>query len=582
MAANRIHVKDGSIFVDAGLVVHPRELHPKNEAALRAKLNLTYDMNTPSFFEDKSRQDIALRMGELAPVLPQTRQKKLLNDIDRFNQDIANGVDDKTAQGVADREAPMRALVRSMNASDGHDPIGFETLQNGLAMYLLTREALSRRGYLEKLSDYATKHDSAEQVFGALSDKIGVSAREMRETAQQGGVAAVGQRLGLEPAFISEVAQLVGQMSRNDFSMHMLEHWHMGRAHVPANAPIDEKISAGKAAHIDNTITELRQKAKGVYEVPPAIQKEERRIADALSRVTPVERALMFALGYEICHTPETKADSIAFHKSVYGLHRKTANDLRDARGTYRVYFAGKGNEKDSLRTMRHEIAHNLWPNAFAEDEVQLTDELVQFDRKHLNGLKELTTTHKPFLESAISAYQAASNPQECMRLQQLVNTQTERMGIRLGDILPLLNGADQLTWMVSEAHDRLKIDGPFYDKSGYHDPSTRLREMISRYAELRDIEYHEQPRMQALLGFVSPGMSKIFDEIYLPHLERVYAQVMDGQEKPGVAAGEELRSARGGVQDSARPTTSGLSDIEINERVKPALETLSKMGVGA
>ena len=79
VAANRIHIKHGSLFIDPYLVIHPRELAPENEAQLRQKLKLTYSINNPSFYESYDRLSIALNLGQLVPISLTAKHSKLID-----------------------------------------------------------------------------------------------------------------------------------------------------------------------------------------------------------------------------------------------------------------------------------------------------------------------------------------------------------------------------------------------------------------------------------------------------------------------------------------------------------------------
>jgi len=530
--ANRIHVQGGSLFVDGGLTVHRRELDPANEAALRQKLELTYGLHSPSFFEDPKRLSVALNLGQLVPVSTTSKRNKLLNDIRKFNREAQTGHDEELTKSLADRYAPMQAIVTEIqNAHPSEtDPVGVEQLKNGMAIFLLCREKLTRNGYFEPVVSYVSHHDRPDQVSEDLSSELGVTPLQLRKAAYQGGIAGVGKLLGLEPAFIGRIAALVEHTSHRDFSMNDVEHWHEGRRTIGEGASMEETIAKGMQARIDKTIHDLRKKVHGVYASPEAIQQEEKRIANALMLIEPVERAMLFKLGYEICFTPDKTADKIAFHNGIYGLHRKTADDLRDVRGTYRIYFSGKGNEKESLRTLRHEIAHNLWPAEMTQEEVATTDKLANLDRMRFDALYAITSQHQPELDAYIAAYRQAPDAQGKAQIQQQANAAFKPFGITIGDVLPHLQTANQLAWLVSEAHDRLNVEGKLYNTSGYDEPGTRFREVISRYSELHYVAYREQPEMQKLLGFVAPGMTHIFRDIYLPHLERVYHKIAQNQ----------------------------------------------------
>ena len=87
---HRIHVENGSLFIDPYLVIHPRELDPANETKLQQKLRLTYGINNPSFFESPERVAVALNMGQVIPVSLHAKRSKLMDAIKQFNGE-ANG-----------------------------------------------------------------------------------------------------------------------------------------------------------------------------------------------------------------------------------------------------------------------------------------------------------------------------------------------------------------------------------------------------------------------------------------------------------------------------------------------------------
>ena len=83
---HRIHVKDGSLFLNPLLTIHPAELAPEQEAALRHKLTETYQRNQPSFYETYDRAtanrfDVAFNLGQLVPVTLAAKHSKLMEEI---------------------------------------------------------------------------------------------------------------------------------------------------------------------------------------------------------------------------------------------------------------------------------------------------------------------------------------------------------------------------------------------------------------------------------------------------------------------------------------------------------------------
>ncbi len=523
--ANRIHVKDGSLFIDPYLVIHRRELDPANEAQLRKKLLLTYSITNPSFYETPKREAIALNLGQLVPVTLAAKRSELLQRVQQFNREVEEGGGDALlTQEAQNKRAPFGAIVRDTISSPGTDPVGIEVLKNGLAIYLLLREKLTQQGYYESLSDYVTRFHTPDQVLGDLTDNLGTTPRAVREAALKGGIDGVGQLLGLDPRYVADVKQLANHAATQDFGYNLIEHWHLGRQLLGVDAPIEQKIATGMDARITAKINEYRGRVRHHYENALPVQEQERRIADALNLVDPVQRKLMFALGYEICYSPEVTADDIAFHRGVYGLHRKAANDLRDIRGTYRIYFSGKGDLEGSMRTLVHEVAHNLWPEQFSAHDVAEIDRLANSDQARFDQLNAILRDPQQFqnLARLHEAYKAG-NAKEKQAVLASANELFAATGLRMDGVFPYLDDAYELRHLVAYAQDTLQVEGDRYNKSGYDSPQVRFREVISRFAELKQVRLRGTPE---LLDFIAPGLNQIWDRYYIPHLEQVYEQV--------------------------------------------------------
>lgn len=524
---NRIHIENGSLFIDPYLVIHPRELDPANEAALRTKLNLTYSINNPSFFESPERLAVALNMGQLIPISLQAKRSKLMDAIRQFNGEVSGAAQDANlARQAFDRNNPMAAIVRDTLQHPDIDPVGLEMLKNSLAVYMLCREKLTQMGYLGKLSDYVKRAASPEQVFADLQEELGVTPGQIQDAALNGGLDGVGNLLGLDPRYVADVKRLANISATQDFSYNMVEHWHIGRQTLGLDASLEQKIAAGMQTRIDYKIREYRARVRHQYDVPAPIRKEEERIADALKLVHPTQAALLYDLGYEICFTPETTADRIAFHPHIYGLHRKAANDLRDIEGTYRIFFAGKGDLKASMRTLVHEITHNLWPEYFTAEEVKAIDTLAASDRDRIRTLSRFVDEQFNDFATLVNAYHAGNGAEKSAVLAT-INERYANYGIQFDAIVPSLRDPYELMWMVKHANDRLHVEGEMYNKSGYDTPQVRFREVLSRFSELKLVELRDN---QPLLQFIAPGLNQIFDNYYIPHLQRVRAQVHQQQ----------------------------------------------------
>jgi hypothetical protein len=522
VADNRIHVKDGSLFIDPYLVIHPRELKPENETRLREKLRLTYSVNNPSFYESSDRLAIALNLAQLVPVSLKAKHSRLMDEVKKFNAQVDSGVDADLLKLQNDKQHPFAAIVRDTLEKPTRDPVGIETLQNGVSIYLLLREKLTKQGYLGPLASYVGgRAQTPDQVLGELAPKIGISPIQMREAALRGGLEGIGTLLGLDPAYVADVKKFSAHAATQDFSLNLIDQWHLGRQLLGIQAPLAQKIETGIAARVEKTIADARAQLRNRFEVPEPVKAEEKRVAEALNLVDPIQRALMFKLGYEICFTPDVTADSIAKYNGIYGLHRKAANDLRDVRGTYRIYFSGRGDLKGSMRTLVHEVAHNLWPEQFSGNEVKAIDALAASDAKHFAKWQGVVGEPDHFVtfEKFFNAYKAG-NDQEKAAVIASTNAWLAPQGITVDGLFPYLREARDFQFMVQHAYDTLSVEGARYAKSGYDSPNERFREVISRFAELKQVEYKSEPQ---LLHFLAPGLDQIWEAHYIPHLNRVY-----------------------------------------------------------
>ena len=535
--ADRIHVKDGSLFIDGYLVLHPHELAPENEARLTKKLQLTYSVNNPSFYESKDRLAVALNLGQLIPVSLAAKHSKLQEEITRYNSQVDSGTDAELLRLNNDKQHPFAAIVRDTIARPPKDPVGIETLKNGLGIYLLMREKMTAMGYRNGLATYVTKANTPDQVLTDLGDKVGVTPLQVREAALKGGVDGVGQLLGLDPAYVKDVKAFVEYDAGQEFSLNAIEHWHQGRHLLGIAAPIAQKIATGMNARIEKTIANARERVHHLYEVPEPIKHEEGMVAQAMGVLEPIQRALMFRLGYEICYTPEMLADGIAFYPGIYGLHRKAANDLHDAHGTYRIYFSGHGDMKAAWRTLAHESAHMLNPEQFKPEEVAQMDALADSDKTRFAKLNTLMNAHFVEFDRLVRGFHTVT-PQERPAYLAKAKEWSEQYGIDIAPVIPYLQNGQDFLFLVKHANNTLEVEGSRYAKSGYNSPHERFREVISRFAELKQVEYAAQPQ---LLHFVAPGLDQIWQAHYIPHLQRAYQAL---EKNPVGKIAESLRDA--------------------------------------
>lgn len=554
---HRIHVKDGSLFVDPYLVLHPAELAPANDAKLREKLRLTYTVNNPSFYESPQRLMVALNFGQLVPASLAAKHSKLMEQVKQYNAQLQTGVDADLKKLGDTREHPFASILRDTMEKPTQDPVGIDLLKNGLAIYLLVREKLTQNGYYGNLTEYVSRAGTPDQVLGELAPKIGLNVKAVRDAAARGGVEAVGQLLALDQAYVADVKKMVDYAATQDFGFNVIEHWHLGRQLLGVGAPIEKKITTGLEARISGSIEKFRGAVRHAYEVPAPVKAEEKRVADALNLLEPIQRTLMHKLGYEICYTPEYLADDIAKYQGIYGLHRKAASDLRDIRGTYRIYFSGRGDLKGSMRTLVHEVAHNLWPEHFTPEEVQKIDAYVANDAKRFAALKRIMDEKFPEFDKFLRAYQAGSDAQKAA-IAQTTQEYFAGYGISIdAGVLAHLRDANELRYLVAYANDTLTIEGARYAKSGYDSPAERFREVLSRFAEIKQVELSGNPQ---LVQFLAPGLNQVWEAHYIPHLNRVYQHVVASEQgaKDAIAKAQQTTRHKDEAVDIAAAPLEG------------------------
>ncbi len=565
--SNRIHIKDGSLFYNGFLTLNPRELEPtpEKEKLLKEKLALTLTVNNPSFYEDRDRLAVALNLAQILPVSLEAQHSKLLEQVKKYNDQVESGADAGLQKQLNDKQHPFAAIVRDTVEKPAKDPVGVETLKNGVAIYLLMREKLTRLNFRNPLTSYVPHTRTPDQVLSDLGEKIGVSPLAVREAALKGGIDGVGQLLGLDAAYIADVKQLTNQAASQEFSLNLIEHWHLGRQLLKDQvSTFAQKIATGLEAHITHITAEARARFHNFFDVAAPIKQEENRIAEALNLVDPIQRALMFKLGYEICYTPDVTADGIAFFPGIYGLHRKAANDLRDTQGTYHIYFSGRGDLKGSMRTLVHEIAHNLWPEQFTPQAVARIDTLATNDGNRYAAWQSITGDVANFtnFEKFVRAYNAG-NAAEKAAVIQSANAWLAPKGLTVDGLFPYLRDAHDFQYLVKHAYDTLRIEGARYAVSGYDSSHERFREIISRYAELRQVEYKSQPE---LLHFLAPGMNEIWETEYLPHLHRVYDGLMQVAPSKNTIAGQ----MQSGLEGTTPVTADGWVAPKVEQRPEP------------
>lgn len=534
---HRIHIDGGSEFdfgdgLDGYLVVHPAELAPANKEAFRQKVELTLRLAEPSFYESDARAKIGKMLGSIVPTALNAEHGKLVEGINSYNTRVQSGVDQQIQNEVVSKHAPMSAALNEP-PPPADDPLEIDRLKNGLILYELIHTKLAQNGYQDLPETHVKNMDSPDQVLGDLQLHLGITPQQIREAAAAGGVRGVGKLFGLGDKFVEEMIALGEDATRHQFSNNRINNWILGMGKLGLDAPVEQKIATGLQLRTDETVTMIRAKMGEHYEVPKPIQDEEKRIVEGMKLIPAKLLQAMDKLGFEICYTPDYLADKIAHFSNIYGLNRKASDNPSDLIGTYRIYISKHETLENRLATLVHEAHHLFMPELFTKEEVAQMNQLIAQDDAYIKGWQAvLQSTERnkyqqtPFeeLKGLRGAYNAANTTPEA---KQAVLESAQRIfsnyGVQITPAILEIKDLDRFKLLMDRANQDLRVEGERYTQGGYDDTSSRLKEMVSREAE---ILYVRAANDQALAQSIAPGMHRILTQYYPVHLDRMLQRI--------------------------------------------------------
>ena len=537
---HRIHVQHGSLFLSPTLVLHPAELDPAHETALRKKLAHVFSLNQPNYFDLREHQALGLNLGQLVPISLDATHSNLTQQIAAYNARATTHIDKGIEQTIAARQHPIEAAIRETLEQPKRDPVGWETLKNGMTLTLMLQEKMRQNGFVGPLKTYFAHLGTPDQILGDAQRYTGISPLQFREAAKN-GIAAVGTLLGLDAPTMSTISALVNESQKHEFSGNVIKNFGYGREKSAPNTPLADVLATGLQAKIDEKIPKYRAMVKNHFTSPEPIRKEEEQVLAALKLVDPVQLESLYLQGYDLCYTPAERSDSIAFYPNIYGLHRRSSDNPRALTGgSPKIYFAGGNGLEKAHGTLVHEIAHNIFPDRFSREQVAAMEKLLAAGDAHISKLHHLLTdtTKEAGLtpleqQHKLAEAYAAGNEQEKSAVAAEANKLLAPTGITCESLLPYLQKPetlDRLTTSVARAHMDLRIEGGRYLRSGYDEPAARVREMLSRFAELKQVVLRDTPEM---LNFIAPQMNELFDHYYIPHLREVNAAIKQQHATP-------------------------------------------------
>lgn len=506
---HRIHIEHGSLILpnEQSLPLHPRELHPSNEAPLKQKIRRVYMMDDPEFFEDKKVKTISSALAGYIPLSIDTKKAKIRKEVEDLMKEIETGVDPKVAKRDEREKHPYASTVNEFLHKSPMSPEQAEFSKNAVAMYVMFQEALKQRGYTQPLTAFLSGVSQPDGLMVKLGNALQIDPQELIDTASHGGVNAVGRKLGLSNEYLQEVGELVTQLPQRQFSANLVRNWMIGR-NIPGfkNAGINEKADIGAWARVNAKIASARQAVNYHYETPAAIQQTEKMVANALSYLPPQLAETLHLLGAEFVYSPAGSLGPMLEGNTNYGFHRRLHTHPDDTEGTYLIYLSGKTDAEAFLRVAMHEAHHLIFPGGLTHTETAKVDALANSDMLRLKALGELMD--KWFTGD------------ETEKQQALATLNRPEFAVAGKPFSQIIRPEQMQTFytQVKHANERLQIEGSFYQNSGYKIPELRFLEVNSRYAELRHVRLRENPEM---LQFIVPGLTEAYDTVYMPHVTR-------------------------------------------------------------
>jgi hypothetical protein len=517
----RIHVVGGSFFGQNDemlMIVHPGDLKQENLMNTRRMLASVMTHREPQWFSVAGRVNLVASLAELFPLSRDAEGVKLAEAIKDYVHNVARSPESHTQELAQKQSHPFASKIQRMLEDKPLRADEIESLKNGIGLYLLLDKALENHtppGLMAQAGNVAAQAHSADLLFAKLQPVANIDGAAVKKAASEGGLAAVGQVLGLEEAYTRDVMALVNHLPEHKFAANAIENWKAGRTQPGmGNAGIHEKIMAGIGPRVEQKLRQLQGFFHRRTEVTPEIERHEKLIANGLCLLPPTVSEGFYRKGGTISFSLQPTLNG----KGLHGLNIRSHSHPDDVIGFNHVAVAAGQGADSMMRTLVHEITHTIYPNYLTQTDIARTDALTQSDRQRLNQLKVI-----------MDQWRSAETPEVKAAIEQQIES-----GFAVeGKPWSKVKGAadlQTLAILVDEAWRNLNTESPKLVLSGYSEPEKRMAEVNSRYAELRFVRFREQPE---LLKFVVPGLTEVYDQVYLPHVERAVADMRLRQAPP-------------------------------------------------
>ncbi len=512
VAGNRI-IPEKVMIVDElneHVRMHARDFAPEREPFLRDYLRGACSLEFPPYNDDKTRNVFIEAIRDAIPKDPKLSATVPEN---AKQQELPSSLYERPVEHLVNGE-PFAPLISEADMKQYRDAIAF---------YMMLEMKLNDNGYktilhdsVKSLENRGISSPSAEQLFNELrtalsSETNKVATAEMLRNLHHGGIEGAVDYLHISPEICREVDGLMDYITPRGFPLNDVINWMFGRAepHMEGKS-IQEKLTVGLEARINHLIEHHRAGLKNFTAVPNEIENE-RLVCGMMDYLPPVLSTLFFEEGGQVIFTLGPDLTELQ-NMPATGFHITYESATNPENSMHQVFTSQELGLPKSTRTLVHEINHMFYPDMIGMSWASHADDLLMRDQERIKYLKNLVDQYV--------------KGDEDIKSKVLEGLNLPEFQVDGKSFFDMTDNTSMLTFIgaVNEAYHYLQMESPTYNRIGtYSNPLDRFREVIPRYAEMRYVAHIDHPD---LMKFIVPGITDIYENMYLPHLEERLEQI--------------------------------------------------------
>ena len=488
--------------------------------ALRAPYNSTIRANSTDLEPDRASNTYERIHTQMGFSTPSVLDDPVKGSIFEAALAVTAHEVDRTADPLnGDISRPFETLLNASSYETTISKDFFNAQIDAFSIYLALDAAITYHGAADiaakRLQDVidTTDRPTLIEVGDALYEITGVDGYALTDIAARQGAAGIMQALNIEQGFAQELSELSAAIAIKDFPLNDLVNWSFGRNQPGMiNESAENKIIIGRDVAAASAMEEWAAQAPQ-HQACEDTYPQHSAIQSALDAVPPALSELFFEMNGTVifdaqCH--HDNADTTLSGNSVYHYDAGQEHNAVNIK-----YLSDKMNEHDMFITLIHELHHNFFPELIDPNVAMQADDMVAADHQRIeelyakswefsNALAQGTAEDRAAILDDINSYSIDEHP----TFAEIATS------VPIKDIIHL----------IDDAYTHVRLDSDYFDKTSHYDTPEQLsRELIPRYAEIR---YGNAEIGETLAKFIMPNMSKIYDELYMPHIEEKLAEV--------------------------------------------------------